>query len=604
MMERAIQLVRESLLDAAHQLRPVALFLVGWGLMYAVVLAPLTTWALGRLVTTSGNWAVSNEDIATFLLSPAGIVFLGLAGTLNVAFFYSQQAGLLMIANAKHLGSAPGLLGLLWQNLKRIPLLAKLATLQIGAFALLFLPFGMVVAVVALRLLGDHDINYYLATKPSSWTWAVRVAVAALGAYALLGAWLFLRWLLAVPYVVHSDAGPFQCLRQSWRATRGRLRLLALPLLLWWAAWLAVSLSLSALYVVVARELVDWGIAHGWWLGLMLMLLQSVALIGGVLGTFVGGVVHQFLVANLYWQLHPPIASAPVSATPQPLLPRRVLVGFALALILSTASIWSETRSLETGIEVAITAHRGSSRHAPENTLSAIRQAIAEKADYAEIDVQSTKDGETVMLHDGDLMRLAGDPRQVMELTLPELKQIDIGSWFATEFKEERPATLQEVIALARDRIKLNIELKYNRPDPELADRVLAILHAESFVTNCVVTSLAAGELIRLKENAPELRVGLIVTEALGDYTRLPVDFVSLNAAQANASSVAAARRHGKAVHVWTINDLDAALRMMAYGVDNLITDEPAALVKLRQQVRELNAAELLALGWSARFIL
>ena len=225
---------------------------------------------------------------------------------------------------------------------------------------------------------------------------------------------------------------------------------------------------------------------------------------------------------------------------------------------------------------MAITAHRGSSLAAPENTLSALRQAIADGADYAEIDAQSTKDGEVVLLHDGDFMRLSGDSRWLETLTLEEARQIDIGSWFSPAFAHERLATLAEAIDVVTDKLRLNIELKYNRPTPNLASAVVNRLRDKDFVDQCVVTSFNYLSLLEVKRLEPKLTVGLIVAESAKDPTRLPVDLLSVHTSAVEPGLVNRVRQAGKAIHVWTVNDPITLFRMVESGVDNVITDKPA----------------------------
>ena len=603
-MSQSLQLILKALREVRQAIHPVAFFLVGWTLLQVLVLAPLTGWILGQLIGRSGNMAVSNYDIAAFLLTPSGVVFLMLGGALNVAFLYAQQAGLFLIASRVELGSVPNVAGLLWQNFTRIPALARLGFWQLLSFALLFLPFGAAVALIASRLLHGHDINFYLATKPPEWLWTVRVTIVLLAGYALAGAALFVRWILAVPYVLFSGERPLECLRQSWRTTRGRLWSVARPFLCWWAGWLVVSVAVGAAFPALAGVLLDWAGPNPIRTAPLLVVLEAIAIIGGTVIALLGGTVHQFLLARTYWQVHPQAARDVGSAPPDaPVRLKRVgAVVLCAVLVVSAVGTWRYIGTITVEIPVEITAHRGSSRRAPENTLSALRQAITEHADYVELDVQSTKDGEVVMLHDGDLMRVARDPRKIQDLTLAELKQIDIGSWFGPAFKGERVATLEEVIDVARGRIKLNIELKYNRPDPELAGRVARILREKNFTADCALTSLDANELFKLKREVPELQAGMIVTAVLGDATQLPVDFLSVNASEVSRDAVSLAHHRGKAVHVWTVNDEKAALRMIEMGADNLITDEPALLVDLRQQLHGLNHAELIALALRTRF--
>jgi len=148
---------------------------------------------------------------------------------------------------------------------------------------------------------------------------------------------------------------------------------------------------------------------------------------------------------------------------------------------------------------VAVTAHRGSSKLAPENTLSAVRRAIEDGADFAEIDVQETADGVVVLFHDTDLMRIAGLKKNIWQVTYPEIKSLDVGSWFSKDYIGERIPTLVETIELARDKIKLNIELKFNGHEKQLVTNVVKIIEDHQFKSRCVISSLNFAGLQQVK---------------------------------------------------------------------------------------------------------
>jgi glycerophosphoryl diester phosphodiesterase len=181
-------------------------------------------------------------------------------------------------------------------------------------------------------------------------------------------------------------------------------------------------------------------------------------------------------------------------------------------------------------------------------------------------------------------------------LLLSILGNIDIGSWFSKEFSNERTATLDEAIRFCKGRIKLNIELKYNRPDPELAQKVGNLIRRNSFHKDCVVSSLDYAKLKKFKALFPEVKIGLNVFQALGDFTESEVDFLSIDAAQATSRVVKNAQLNGKQIHVWTINDLQTALSMIEVGVDNIITDKPEAIQNLLQSWNDLTGTEKIAL--------
>ena len=148
-----------------------------------------------------------------------------------------------------------------------------------------------------------------------------------------------------------------------------------------------------------------------------------------------------------------------------------LLVLAALSVTFSVLAI----HELKLQDSLEITAHRAGATNAPENTVAALKQAIADGADWAEIDVQLTVDKELVVMHDIDLARVGGGNRRVDEATLAEIRKLDVGTPFGQKFAGERIATLSEILAAAADKIRLNVELKpHNKPDgEELTRRVI-----------------------------------------------------------------------------------------------------------------------------------
>jgi glycerophosphoryl diester phosphodiesterase len=241
---------------------------------------------------------------------------------------------------------------------------------------------------------------------------------------------------------------------------------------------------------------------------------------------------------------------------------------------------------------VAVTAHRGSSRAAPENSMAAVLRAIDDGANFAEIDVQETADGVVVLFHDKDLRRMAGVNKGIWEVTHDEMSQLDIGSWFSAEFADTRVTTLEEAIEAVKGKMKLNIEMKFNGHDKQLAAEVARIVRDAGFEDQCVVTSLVyrgVQEIARLDE---QLRRGLIVTAKLGDATNLDVNLLAVNANTVTRDLITRAHRAGMEVHVWTVNEPAQMLTMIHLGVDNIMTDSPEVLVALLAERAKLSNAE------------
>lgn len=244
--------------------------------------------------------------------------------------------------------------------------------------------------------------------------------------------------------------------------------------------------------------------------------------------------------------------------------------------------------------EVQITAHRGSSRAAPENTIPALQAAIDELADYAEIDVQETKDGVMVLFHDSSLKRMAGISQTVKSMTWEELKEVDVGERFSDEFRGTAIPLLEEAMEFSRGRLKLNIEIKYMGASSSLPEKVAEYIEESGWTEQCVVTSTSYNYLKRVKEAVPDIYTGYIVSAAYGSYYRDDaLDFISVLSSSVSQKLLEDAHKSGKEVHVWTVNRKSEMERMKILGVDNVITDNP--LMAREVLYGEKNAENLLA---------
>ncbi|GAG64978.1 unnamed protein product, partial [marine sediment metagenome] len=439
----------------------------------------------------------------------------------------------------------------------RLPALIRLGLLQAAAYLVASVPFVLGIGLVYGLLLREFDLYYYINVQPLSWWIAVIVAGTISAGYLLLAAWLYIRWLFAIPILVFEGATPLGALRKSWQQTRKRFWGFAVPLAVWWVVVILASVVTTWLVRAAAAQL----LAHiGFTLKAVIpavvVTLALVALLD-VLWFIIGKIVHVMLMADFYLEttdmekeLSTPVPAARILS---PLAFKRI--GWIIAGVVLTMGIVAGGAFLQgfnINRTIDITGHRGSKVRAPENTLSALKQAISEGADYAEIDVQTTADGVVVLLHDADLMRVASVNRRLRDINYHELKDIDVGSWFAPEFSSERIPTLQEAIDLARGRIRLNIELKFTWPDPSLTQKVGNIIRQNGFSSDCVVSSLNFPALTEIKQAFPELTTGFIVFKVAGNLSRMEADFMSISAARVTSRLVRQLHRQGRAVHVWT----------------------------------------------------
>ena len=231
---------------------------------------------------------------------------------------------------------------------------------------------------------------------------------------------------------------------------------------------------------------------------------------------------------------------------------------------------------------LVVTAHRGASYVAPENTLSAMSAAVEAGAEFAELDVGLTRDGQVVLMHDRTIDRTTSGTGELGDFSLDELRSLEVGSWFGEEFSGEPIPTLREVMRFAKGQLKLNIEIKTSREEPTIAAAVVDIIRSEGFVRDCMVTSFSRETVEEVKRIAPEIRTGFIFGEDYPeDVFEGGWEVLSANYQVVDSIFVARAKEGGRSVHVWTVDDRESMLKLIGLGVDGIISNRPALLVEV-----------------------
>ena len=226
--------------------------------------------------------------------------------------------------------------------------------------------------------------------------------------------------------------------------------------------------------------------------------------------------------------------------------------------------------------ETKVMAHRGASTETPENTMAAFQKAIDDMADYIELDVQLTSDGEVIVMHDSNAYRTTGVDENIVNMTYKEVRRLDAGSWYSDEYKGEKVPGLREVLELAQGKIKLNIELKPADNSEELARKTVALIEKYNMENDCVITSFSSSALSAAKSCDENIRVGYILSAAYGEYYDMKnIDFFSVNAAFLSKRTIDAIHNSGKQVYAWTVNNKDSIKNLTNKGVDGVITDNP-----------------------------
>ncbi len=579
------------------------------------ILTPLVGWLFRQFVATSGNAAVGNFDIARFLLSPLGLGMSIVAAGLLCTVLFGELAGLMYIG----FGAVQGVrltfadaLRFIKGRIARILGASYLVLLILVAVAL---PFIIAALATANFFLSQHDINYYLEARPPEFVAAILVGVVIAGLAVIVLAMVSVPLIFVLPQVLFQQDVVWSAFRHSRRLTRGNSGYIVTAILAWLLGTSLTSLLLNSFVYFAGTLMVS---ASGERVGLLLISLGIIAAVNLIVNlalAFLSSALGCLLIARLYREcslsqgvdLNLATDWAPsLDAEPRRPFSRKIPLGAsAIMLVFAAFVAYQLLESLSREDHVEISAHRGASLVAPENTLSAVRQAIIDGATYVEVDVQRTADGVLVLAHDADLMRLAREPLVISESRYEELLAVDVGRLFSTEFTGERLPTLEEVIEASRGRAKLIVELKSYRGDSDqLVADVVQVFRSYNLFPDAVIMSLEYSEVQQVERLDPTIITGFVASAALGNISKLNVDFLAVSGALATNTLIATAHSQGKQIYVWTIDDPREMFTMIDRGVDNIITNDPGALVSVLEERAELENAERILLRFKSLFVL
>lgn len=231
-------------------------------------------------------------------------------------------------------------------------------------------------------------------------------------------------------------------------------------------------------------------------------------------------------------------------------------------------------------------AHRGASLYAPENTLAAIRLALDHGAAAIECDVQRTKDGHLVVIHDQAVDRTTDGRGPVVTYGLEDLRRLDAGRWFAPAFTGERVPVLDEVLEMARGRALLTLEIKNGPTFYEgIEQQVVDTVRRHGMEEDVLVISFDHESLRTVRTLSPGIATGILYAARLvdgpGAARAARADAVSIDWQFVTADVVSGSHNAGLAVFVWTVDDENVARELLAFGVDGITSNDTRLLGRL-----------------------
>jgi glycerophosphoryl diester phosphodiesterase len=260
-------------------------------------------------------------------------------------------------------------------------------------------------------------------------------------------------------------------------------------------------------------------------------------------------------------------------------------VGVSLTLLLSpisqafAAEITGDLRKVDN------VAHRGASGYAPENTIAAFDKAVEMKADYIEIDVQRSQDGELVVIHDTTVDRTTDGSGSVKNMTFEQLRNLDAGSWKDAQFTGEKIPTFDEVLDRYHGKIGILIELKAPELYPGIEETVAGVLKERHLDVpqneKIIIQSFNFDSMKKMNNLLPKVPIGVLTSsrahtteQALKDFSTY-ADYFNPSYGIVTEDLVDQVHSLGMKISSWTVRSQAAADFLLDMGVDAIITDYP-----------------------------
>ena len=591
-------LVRDCYIASWRRRRLFVPIYVALRLTAYAVIAPVLGVMVNLGVSLSNQSALTDQDIARFLFTPTGFVVAVALISILLLNEVLSLAVMTAVLRAQIAGAPNAIRSGLAAVATKARALVTFAVLLVLRILFIAVPFLLAFLLVVGVFLSEFDINYYLTFRPPDFYKAVAIILPLLVAMMWILLSQLTAWALALHYVVFAETSARGAFGKSAKTMAGRRAQVVKDVAVWLAARTVIAGLITAIFGVLIGVI---PLQTGSGLPAALLLILILVLLWSLIG-LIGSAVSIGALAKLLNAHFEQNVEATESQVPEQLVHLTLWRGLSLVAAIVIAGFVSGAALLDnvsTADNVQIIAHRGAAGSRPENTLASVQKAIDDRADWIEIDVQETADGDIIVVHDSDFMKLAGVNLKVWESTLADLEDLDIGSWFDPAFADQRTPLLRDVLEIARGKAKVLIELKYYGQDVALEERVARVVEDSGMEDEIAIMSLKYPAIQEMQQLRPDWRTGVLAASAVGNAAQLDGDFIAISKRFASGGLINATQAAGKDIYVWTINDPLEMSKMISKGVDGLITDEPELVHRVLKFRAELNTPERLLLWMS-----
>lgn len=236
-------------------------------------------------------------------------------------------------------------------------------------------------------------------------------------------------------------------------------------------------------------------------------------------------------------------------------------------------------------------AHRGFSGRYPENTMLAFEKALEAGADGIELDVQLTKDGQMVILHDERLDRTTNGSGFVKDYIYEELEKLDAHGEFKGKFEKQRLPLLKEYFEWVKDTgLITNIELKNGSYYYSGMERMVCGMAAEfGLEDRIILSSFNPASIVLCKQIAPHIKMGFLCVTPIGNAEAFirdcGVNYLHSDVHRTPDDLIISCKAAGIGVNLWNVNEEDQMDRLLKLGINGIITNYPDVLAAKKAQM-------------------
>lgn len=267
----------------------------------------------------------------------------------------------------------------------------------------------------------------------------------------------------------------------------------------------------------------------------------------------------------------------------------------ALALSLTVMGSGFTANAAEKEKEILNVAHRGASGYAPEHTLTSYKMGEQMHGDYIEVDLQMTKDGDLIAMHDETLDRTTNGTGQVKDYTLEEIKELDAGSWFNEKYPEKanpeyeglKVPTLEEVFQTFGKNANYYIETKSPEVYPGMEEKLAEMVDEYRINKDTLlVQSFSSASLLKMNEIDPSIKLVQLMwytsPAAISDAEVQAIKHYAVgigpNSNMIDKEYVQKTVQNGLEIHPYTVNEKEEMQKLIDWGVTGMFTNFPDLL--------------------------